>query len=123
MHGTLVDKKFISVVLIAAFMAMSCTSYKVVEPPGIENIENRVKKGDTIRVVTTDGRDVKFKVTAVTSDAIVGENQRVLFSDIATLERQEVSTAKTVGLVGGILVGAALLFFGVLYLTCDICRN
>ena len=112
MYGIVVDKKFISVMLIATLMAMSCTSYKVVEPPGIEN---RVREGDTVRVVTTDGRDVKFKVTAITSDAIVGENQHILFSDITTLERQQISTAKTVGLVGiivAVIAGLVIVIVG-----------
>ena len=97
MRGTLIDKKLISVILIVAFTAVSCTAYKVVTPPrpprdedihaghihaGRSAIESqrRVQEGDTIRVVTTDGRNLKFKVIAVTSDAIVGENQHILFS-------------------------------------------
>ena len=116
MRETLIGKKLISVILIVAFTAVSCTSYKVVKPPGIEN---RVKAGDMIRVVTTDGRDVKFKVTAVTSDTIVGENQRVLLSDIATLEKLQIDNAKTavvvaggvaafIGMIGLVLLGADL---------------
>ncbi len=83
--GTLVDRKLILAVLIVAFMAVSCTSYRVIELP---DIKNRVRGSDIVRVVTTNGRKVKFKVTAITSDAIVGDNQRILFSDIATLEKQ-----------------------------------
>jgi len=119
MHGTLAGKKLISLVIIVAFTAVSCTSYKVVEPP---RIETKVKEGDTIRIVTTDGRQVKFKVTAISSDAIAGESQHILFSDIAKLEIQQKSPTKTAGLVGGILLGTAALFFGIVYLICDYCH-
>lgn len=119
MPETIVGTRLISVVMIVAFTAVSCTSFKVIEPP---RVENRVKKGDTIRIATTDGRQVKFKVTAITSDAIVGENQHIVFSEIDKLEIQHRSTAKTAGLVGGALLGAAAFFFGIVYLICQYCH-
>ena len=117
MHRTLVDKKCIAVVLIVTFVAMSCTSYKVAKLPGIEN---RVKVGETIRVVTTDGRDVQFKVTGITADTIVGENHHILLSDITTLERRRISPGKTMSLIGGILT--ALLAGILLYSAATCCQ-
>jgi hypothetical protein len=82
MQKTLMRNKLISVLLLASFMSMSCTSYKAMQVPVLES---DLKEGDTVRVIITDGRDVKFKITNITSDAIEGENQRILFKEITTL--------------------------------------
>ena len=101
MKKMLVRKKLLSMVLVTTLMSVSCTSYKAVQVP---ILESHLKEGDTVRVVTTDNRDVRFKITNLTPDAIDGENQHILLKDIVTLEKQQISAAKTSGLVGGILV-------------------
>jgi hypothetical protein len=112
MPKALMRDRLISLVIVFAFMLVSCTSYKAIQVPAIES---QLKEGDIVRVVTTDGRDLKFKITGITSDAVAGENQRILFKEIITLEKREVSTAKTTGLAAGIL---AVLALGVIVLIC-----
>jgi glucose dehydrogenase len=95
-----------SIVLVMCLLLASCTSYTVVQIP--DNIESEIHEGDTVKIVTKDGRDLEFKVVSVTSEGVIGENQQVIrFSDVAKLEKQEVSATKTAGLI---VVGLAALF-------------
>ncbi|MDH4251232.1 MAG: hypothetical protein OEV27_08585 [Nitrospira sp.] len=81
----------------------SCTSLKVVQIS--DNITSDIHEGDRVKIVTKDGRDVEFKVVSVTSEGVTGDNQQVIhFSDVAKLEKAEVSVLKTVGLTGGIVL-------------------
>ncbi len=107
-----------STLLVAALMLVSCTSFKVIKP---DDIQAGLKAGDTVKIVTKDGRDLELKIVTVTSEALVGtpvssvgtaeaggvKDQRVEFSEIAKLEKREISPGKTVGLVALILAGVA----------------
>jgi len=81
-----------------------------------DNIESEIHAGDTVKIVTKDGRDLEFKVVSVTSEGVIGENQQVIpFSDVAKLEKREVSAIKTAGLIVlglvamlGIILGVAI---------------
>jgi hypothetical protein len=93
-----------SAVLIMCLLVSSCTSLKVVQIS--DNIRSDIHEGDRVKNVTKDGRDVEFKVVSVTSEGVTGDNQQVIrFSDVAKLEKEEVSVLKTAGLAGGIVLG------------------
>jgi hypothetical protein len=91
----------------------------VVKP---DDVRAGLRAGDTVKIVTKDGRDLELKIVTVTPEAIVGtpvssvstaeagevKDQRVEFSEIAKLEKREISTGKTVGLVAGILAAVAV---------------
>ena len=99
-----------SAVLIMCLLVSSCTSLKVVQIS--DNITSDIHEGDRVKIVTKDGRDVEFKVVSVTSEAVTGDNQQVIrFSDVAKLEKEEVSVLKTAGLTGGMVLGAVGLLF------------
>jgi hypothetical protein len=102
MQGLLVKTKLIPTLLVAV-MLVSCTSYRVITLPN--DIEAMLQKGDTVKVITKDGRELMFEVTDITPEAIISENQRVLFSDIARVEKRHISAGKTAALGAGILVG------------------
>jgi len=71
-----------------------------------DNITSDIHEGDRVKIVTKDGREVEFKVVSVTSEGVTGDNQQVIrFSDVAKLEKEEVSVLKTAGLTGGIVLG------------------
>src|SRR5262249_15462819 len=107
MYKTSIRDRLISLVLVASLMSMSCTSWKPVHVPVLET---QLKEGDTVRIVTIDGRQLEFTISGITSEAIEGENQRVLLKDITTVEKQEVSAgAKTAGLVLIVTLAVALL--------------
>jgi len=93
-----------SAVLIMCLLVSSCTSLKVVQIS--DNIRSDIHEGDRVKIVTKDGRDVEFKVVSVTSEGVTGDNQQVIrFSDVAKLEKEELSAVKTAGLAGGIVLG------------------
>jgi len=93
-----------SAVLIMCLLVSSCTSLKVVQIS--DNITSDIHEGDRVKIVTKDGRDVEFNVVSVTSEGVTGDNQQVIrFSDVAKLEKEELSVVKTAGLTGGIVLG------------------
>ncbi len=99
----------LSLVLISALMMVSCTSFKVVKP---DDIQAGLKAGDTVKIITKDGRTLELTIVTITPEALVGDDQRVEFADIRRLEKREISAATTagVGLAGAIMV--ALAMFG-----------
>ena len=97
MQTTPMWKTSVSIVLINALVALilaSCASYhyEVITPP-----DNRfqIEPGDTVRIVTKDGQDLEFKILTISSEAMAGEGRRVLFSEIATLEKRVRESAST----------------------------
>ncbi len=99
-----------SAVLVMCLLVSSCTSFRVVQIS--DNITSDIHEGDRVKIVTKDGRDVEFKVVSVTSEGVTGDNQQVIrFSDVAKLEKAEVSVLKSAGLTGGIVLGLAALLF------------
>jgi PBP1b-binding outer membrane lipoprotein LpoB len=101
MYIPLTDMKIISMTLIVAFMLVSCTSYNAVKLP--DHRYSDLNEGDTVKIVTKDGRDLTFQIMAISSEAIIGKDQHILFSEIVTVKKKQVSVGKTVGLVAGIL--------------------
>jgi len=108
--STMRGQTLTSAVLIMCLLVSSCTSLKVVQIS--DTITSDIHEGDRVKIVTKDGRDVAFKVVSVTSEGVTGDNQQVIrFSDVAKLEKEELSVVKTTGLTGGIvLVAVGLLF-------------
>ena len=107
---------FINALIVV--LLTSCASYTYKEFARLDNLQSTLIPGDTVRIVIKDGRDLEFTIEAVTSEEIVGDGQRVLFSDIAKLEERELgdtqedgSTASTVlsWLSHEILVGVLLV--------------
>jgi len=113
-------------VVALALTAVGCGTFNVV--PLATNPANnaaslgakRVAPGDTVRVVLKNGQQSEFKVRSVEDDALVGQDgQRVVYADIALLERRSISATKTtllvlspfIALTGafliGIIIGAA----------------
>jgi hypothetical protein len=75
--------------------------------------------GDIITVHTFDKTVYEFKMIDITEDAIVGQRQQILFSDIQKLEKKKIGMIKSVGAGIGItfvtltgLLGLHYLFSG-----------
>jgi len=111
MVNSLVGKAFTLLIMITFLFSTSCTSMRVIESQP-ETIQSELKKGDVVRVVTEDGRDLNFKIVEIDTVAITGEDQKVLFSEITKLEIKQPDAGKTVIsilLIGGIVFVAVLL--------------
>jgi len=99
-----------SVVLVLIIqMASGCTSLR--ELPDEKNaLEQAVKPGDKVRVITRDGQEMEFKVTQIANERIEGSGHGVAMDDIAMIERREISIWKTATIIAFfvlVMIGAA----------------
>ena len=104
MSGVLVRARCLSALLVVTLLSASCASY---QPIKLADIPGDLMAGDTVKVVTRDGRESEFVITAITPDAIVGEDQRIELADVKELEKRGISPPMTVG--KAVLVGVAIL--------------
>lgn len=87
-------KNRLAVAFMAGLLVTSCASFQPIEPRH-RNVQQQVKIGDTVRVVTRDGRKRTIKVSDVTSQALYGEGPNIFddgqvrFEDIGSLEKKE----------------------------------
>ncbi|MFQ6021788.1 MAG: hypothetical protein ACE5NW_03615 [Acidiferrobacterales bacterium] len=81
------------VVLITVLLLTACASFQVIEPRA-EAAQSKIKTGDTVRIVTIDGRTLELMALDVTPEALIGKDQatfedrRVSLDEIAMLERK-----------------------------------
>jgi hypothetical protein len=92
------------VVFVAlAFSLTACTSQHLINPQP-QSLHDKLNAGDTVRLVTKDGRHVQFKIVEIRSDSIFSQKQHIAFGEIAKIEKQQVDAAATTGVV---ILGAA----------------
>ena len=96
--------KHIISVLITSLILSSCTSSKLLRSKSSSDTEEsrafiakNLNNGDRVKIITNDGRQLKFKVREINSEAIIGDNQQVLFSEIAILEKMKFDLGKSIG--------------------------
>ena len=104
-----------SLLVITCFLLTSCTSLQGVPLPGPDQptATPAVKVGETVEVTTRAGETKRFKVTAVESDALVGDNVRVAYKDMTSLQVERSDGAKTgmvAWIVGGVVLTAGLIW-------------
>lgn len=87
-------KARLAIAFVAGLLITSCASFQPIEPRH-SNVPPQVKIGDTVRVITRDGRKRTIKVSDVTVDALYGEGPntfddgKIRFEDIDSLEKKE----------------------------------
>jgi hypothetical protein len=101
MTGKLLTAIFLTISLISA----SCASHTAVYPEPV-NIQSVIMPGDTVKIVTKDNEETSFVVVEVTYEAIVGESETVLFTDITKLQEQTVSAGENFLIITIMTVGA-----------------
>ncbi len=109
--------------LVACTALSGCTSLRQVQLDKNRLHEeilsgNVVAIGDRIRITTSSGKQLTFRVTDIRDETLIGKKVTVAVRDIEKLESRNFSYAKTgaltsgVGLiVGVILVVSSLAFF------------
>ena len=102
--------RLIIVFLITSLILSACTSSKLLRSEYSSDTEEsrafiakNLQLGDHVKIITNDGRQLKFKVREINSEAIIGDNQQVLFSEIARLEKEQFDLGKSIGQTAGIL--------------------
>ena len=104
--------RFITVmVLMFSMMLSGCHTMQVVEHSDWSALKGKVEVGDTVEVVTMDGRTEKFVVTEVRPDALIGADTRIAREDISTLKVNQVHKGRTFGAA----FGGAGVMIGVLF--------
>ncbi len=62
---------------------------------GIKNnpssIQTLIEPGDKVKIITKDDEEISFVVVEVTDDAILGESDRVQFTNVGKLQKETVS--------------------------------
>jgi hypothetical protein len=102
------SKTMVTLLAMSLVWASGCTSMQSVPMPGSQRVP-AVAVGEDVSVTRHDGQKLRFKVTAVEPDALVGSKMRVRYPDIAKLEvrrHDRNETGTVVAVVGGALVVA-----------------
>jgi hypothetical protein len=103
------------IALITAVMLAACTSLRTI-PIEAGRVPEGVEPGDTVVVTTRRGEKLQFEVVRLDSDALVGEDTRVAFEDIAELQVEKPAPAKSVGLFAGGVVAVIAVVVGIVLL-------
>jgi hypothetical protein len=106
---------FRSIALIStlAYALAACTSLQGVPISHEPGKTPAVKVGETVEVTNSKGETLKFKVTAIEPDALVGKDIRVPYVEITTLqvERNDpAQTGVTLWIVGGVILTGLLIY-------------
>ena len=96
------------VLIILAAWLSGCSTLEPVEMPA-EDLQRMILdgelslEGESVRLVTRDGRTHKYRVTEVDEDArlIRGKDAAVSVNDVVAIETREFSLGKTALLAGG----------------------
>lgn len=96
--------------LITSLILSACTSGKLLRSEYSSDTEQsrtfitkNLHPGDRVKIITNDGRQLKFKVREISSEAIIGDNHKVLFSEITRLEKMQFDLGKSIGQTVGVL--------------------
>ncbi|HEX7081435.1 MAG TPA: hypothetical protein VF329_10510 [Gammaproteobacteria bacterium] len=100
----------------AQLAASGCTTMQTVEPPSGSAAWQEVDPGETVLVSLRDGSEVDLSFVSWTSEGLTGTDevgalQEIEPDEIARIEVERTSIAKSIGLgaaVGAVLVGIAV---------------
>jgi hypothetical protein len=96
-------------VLSTSLLFSGCSTVREVPLPPVVDSSHppQVHEGDRVVVTRRNGATERFRVTAITSEALLGHTVRVSYSDIASIEIHRFSFWRTGGVVAGTLVALA----------------
>jgi len=84
---------FITIIII--FTSSCANKYTPVYPEPL-NIQSTIKQGDHVKIITTTDEEFQFKVQEISSEAIMGSEQKVMFTDIYNIEKTTAKEFKNV---------------------------
>ncbi len=118
MVKTIVDKALAVFVLITFFFSTSCTSTRAIKARPY-TMQNELRKGDVVEITTKDHSKFEFEIVEISIDFIVGyrfwgrggrkHEQSIFFSEIAKIEKTEISVGKSIGAAFGVVFGIAMI--------------
>lgn len=106
-------KRAVALLAVASFLATGCTTLTNVPlTHGDHSIARPdVKVGESVVVTKKDGTKQKFNVTSVDSDALVGRNVRVNYTDMNSLDvqRSDGANGHRALIIAGVVLGVAAI--------------
>jgi hypothetical protein len=106
-------KRAVALLAVASFLVTGCTTLTNVPlTHGDHSIARPdVKVGESVVVTKNDGTKQKFKVTSVDSDALVGRNVRVNYTDMNSLDvqRSDGTNGHRALIIAGVVLGVAAI--------------
>jgi len=112
--------------LLLSACLISCTTTRAVKIDSATSWNKQVSVGDDLLVTTKSGRSYSVKVDEIGEDLFIGRvkgaDNRLSFSNgnVRSIEREEVSAARSTGAVLGALAIAALVALAVILSRVDI---
>ena len=96
--------------LLAAAVALSMLGCTAIQPLNLSGsqLATTLKPGDQVEIVTTQGKQLQFKVDNVDATGVQGGGQRVAYNDIQSISRKQMDTKRTTMVVLGVLAAGAL---------------
>ncbi len=92
---------------------LGCTSFQTTQGQSTEVAISELAVGDTVEIVTADTEKLRFKITAIEDDALIGDDVRVPKADIRIVSVESIDPDKVAAvgvLTFGIITLAGLLF-------------
>jgi hypothetical protein len=101
-------KRATALLTVVALLTTGCTSLQNVPlSQNGQSVERPdIKAGDSVVVTKKDGTKQQFKVLRVEDDALVGENVRINYGEMSSLEAQRAGGAPS---KKALIIGAAVL--------------
>jgi len=98
--------------VIAAFLfTTSCTTTRVIKAQP-DTVQNELKKGDFIKIITKDDRRIGFRIDSIGSESMIGlvvsssetrghtgTQQEILFDEIAEIKKTVSKAGSTIVLI------------------------
>ncbi len=117
------QRRVIACLLAASLVACGtsssgCTTMRTVKPNTVPGNppSTTIKPGDTVSIRLKDGREKRFVVQALDSDAMTSASGvRYPLADIVEAKVRRASPPKTIALVAGIAVGTCFVLFAIAF--------
>lgn len=94
-------------VLMSVTLLSACTTVQHLQSSDLPQLTSLVKVDDTVTCTMRDGSTTTVKVTAIESDALIGDQQRVSVANITQAEIKRLDTANSVLLGLVVVAGVA----------------
>lgn len=96
--------------LLAALVVVSMAGCTTIQPLTAEpsHLSSTLKRGDQVEIMTSSGKQLKFKVDSVDANGLQGGGQTVAYNDIQSIDRKQVDKTRTLWVVLGVVAAGAV---------------
>lgn len=98
-------QQFLAVLVVLSMVGCTTIQPLTASP---SQLSSTLKRGDQVEIMTSSGKQLKFKVDSVDANGVQGGGQTVAYNDIQSINRKEVDTSKTLWVVLGVVAVGAI---------------